>query len=241
MRHTWAIVKRELAAYFATPIAFVFISIFVALAGALTFYVGGFFERNQASLDIFFSYHPWLYLLLVPAVAMRSWAEERRSGTIEQLLTLPVTTAEAVLGKFIAGWLFCGIALALSLPMWICVNYLGHPDNGAIAAAFGGSFLLTGALLAIGMCVSALTRNQVIAFVTAALIGLAFMVSGVDTVLGLLREHLPSALVGALTSFSFLPRFESMTHGIIEIRDVVFSFPLSHSGCLHARPRSTDC
>ena len=226
MRQTWVITKRELAAYFATPVAFVFIAIFVALTGAFTFYIGQFFERNQANLEGFFSYHPWLYLLLVPAVAMRLWSEERKSGTIEQLLTLPVTTTEAVVGKFLAAWLFCGIALALTTPMWLTVNILGRPDNGAIAVSYFGSFLMAGAFLSIGACMSALTRNQIIAFIAGALVCFLFTMSGLDMVLGFVRTIAPDTIVQTVASFSFLTRFESLTRGVIEVRDIVFFISL---------------
>jgi len=168
VRNTLIIAKREFGSYFGTPLAYVFIVIFLSLTGALTFYLGGFLYIGQASLETFFVYHPWLYLLLVPAVAMRLWAEERKTGTIENLMTLPVSTYEAVLGKFFAAWAFCGIALALTFPIWITVNFLGDPDNGVIVASYVGSFLMAGAFLAIGSCMSALTKNQVIAFVIAA-------------------------------------------------------------------------
>ncbi|WP_338108959.1 ABC transporter permease [Pseudofulvimonas gallinarii] len=157
---TWSIFRRELAGYFATPVAYVFIAIFLILASAMCFYMGGFFERGQADLAAFFAFHPWLYLFLVPAVAMRLWAEERKSGTIELLLTLPVTTWQAVLGKFLAAWAFIGIALLLTFPVWITVNYLGDPDNGAIVAGYIGSLLMAGAFLAIGSCLSAATRTR---------------------------------------------------------------------------------
>lgn len=171
------IARRELRAYFSTPIAPVFLTVFVALTGAFTFYIGGFFERGQADLTSFFAFHPWLYLLLVPAVAMRLWAEERKSGTIELLMTLPVTASEAMLGKFVAAWAFIGLALLLTLPMWITVNVLGRPDNGIILASYLGSFLMAGGFLAIGSFVSALTKNQVIAFIIAALISFLFTMS----------------------------------------------------------------
>ncbi len=222
MRHIWIITKRELAAYFSTPVAFVFIAIFVALTGALTFYIGRFFDLDQATLDGFFGYHPWLYLLLVPAVSMRLWAEERKSGTIEQLLTLPVTTTQAVLGKFLAAWLFCGIALALTTPMWVTVNILGQPDNGAIAVGYFGSFLLAGSFLAIGICMSALTRNQIIAFIAGAIVCFLFTMSGLDLVLNVFRGWAPSSIVETVASFSFLLRFQSLTRGVIELRDIVF-------------------
>ncbi len=222
MRNVWIITRRELAAYFSTPVAFVFIAIFVAMTGALTFYIGRFFERDQATLDTFFAYHPFLYLALVPAVSMRLWAEERKTGTIEQLLTLPITTTEAVLGKFIAAWLFCGIALALTVTMWITVNVLGDPDNGAIMVGYIGSFLMAGAFLAIGICMSALTRNQIIAFIAGAVVCFLFTMSGLDLVLNIFRGWAPSALIETIASFSFLSRFQSLTRGVVEVRDIIF-------------------
>ena len=163
-----ALFRRKLKSYFATPVAYVFIVIFLVLMSTFTFYLGNFYERGQADLAPFFVFHPWLYLLLVPAIAMRLWAEERKTGSIELLMTLPVSTTEAVLGKFLASWIFVGIALALTFPIWITVNYLGDPDNGVIFAGYIGSFLMAGAFLSIGCFVSALTRNQVVAFVIAA-------------------------------------------------------------------------
>src|SRR6478752_859229 len=168
MTRTFTIFTRELASYFTTPLAYVFIVIFLVLAGVLTFFVGDFFERGQADLQAFFTYHPWLYLVLVPALSMRLWAEERKTGTIELFLTLPIRLGEAVLGKFLAAWCFAGIALVLTFPFWITVNYLGTPDNGVILASYVGSFLMAGAFLAVGACLSALTKNQVIAFVITA-------------------------------------------------------------------------
>lgn len=226
MRQIWIIAKRELAAYFATPVAFVFIAIFVGLTGAFTFYIGGFFDANQASLQNFFSHHPWLYVLLVPAVAMRLWSEERKSGTIEQLLTLPVTTTQAVLGKFLAAWLFCGIALALTAPMWLTVNILGRPDNGVILISYIGSFIVAGAFLSIGICMSALTRNQIVAFILGAVVCFLFTMSGLDLVLNVFRGWAPDALVDTVASFSFLTRFDGITRGIIAVRDLIFFFSL---------------
>jgi ABC-2 type transport system permease protein len=226
MRQTWIVAKRELYAYFATPMAFVFIAIFVALTGAFTFYIGRFFDRNQASLESFFSFHPWLYLLLIPAIAMRLWAEERKSGTIEQLLTLPITTCDAVLGKFLAAWVFCGIALALTFPMWITVNILGQPDNGVIVVGYTGSFLMAGAFLSIGTCMSALTRNQIIAFIAGAVVCFLFTLSGLDLVLNVFRAWAPEAVVSTIASFSFLTRFEALSRGIIDLRDIIYFFSL---------------
>ena len=191
----WIITKRELGAYFGTPLAYIFIVIFVALTGAFAFYVGNFFERGQADLQPFFLYHAWLYLLLVPAIAMRLWAEERKSGTIELLMTLPISTIEAILGKFFAAWIFIGVALALTFPMWITVNILGNPDNGVIFAGYLGSFLMAGAFLAIGSCISALTQNQVIAFIVAATLCFLFVMSGAELVLNFFRAWAPAFLV----------------------------------------------
>ena len=188
VRNTRIIAKREFAAYFATPLATVFLVIFVALTGAFAFFVGGFFERGQADLGPFFMYHPWLYLLLVPAIAMRLWAEERKTGTIELLMTLPISPWEAILGKFLAAWAFIGVALVLTFPMWITVNVLGRPDNGVILASYLGSFLIAGAFLAIGSCISALTKNQVIAFIVAAAICFLLVMSGVELVLNVFRR-----------------------------------------------------
>ncbi|TAL02840.1 MAG: ABC transporter permease [Rhodospirillaceae bacterium] len=226
MRQIRIIARRELAAYFATPTAFVFIAIFVALTGAFTFYIGRFFDRNQASLETFFTFLPWLYLLLVPAVAMRMWAEERKSGTIEQLLTLPVTTTEAVLGKFLAAWLFCGVALLLTTPLWLTVNVLGRPDNGVILIGYVGAFLMAGAFLSIGACMSALTRNQIIAFISGAVVCFVFTLSGIDMVLNIFRGWAPPILVDTIASMSFLTRFDTLSRGVIELRDLVFFLSL---------------
>src|SRR5213079_1203908 len=178
MRNVLTIFRRELAAYFATPLAYVFIVIFLVMAGILTFFVGNFFERGQADLQPFFTFHPWLYVVLIPALSMRLWAEERRSGTIELFLTLPIRMTEAVAGKFLAAWCFAGIALILTFPFWLPVNFLGRPDNGVILASYLGSWLMAGALLAIGACVSAMTKNQVIAFVVTAAIAFLFTAAG---------------------------------------------------------------
>jgi ABC-2 type transport system permease protein len=213
MRNISIIFRRELAAYFTTPVAYVFIVIFLLLAGAVTFYVGNFFERGQADLEPFFDFHPWMYLFLIPALSMRLWAEERRSGSVELLLTLPVTVPEAVLGKFLAAWAFTGIALALTFPFWITVNYLGSPDNGVILASYLGSLLMAGAFLAIGAAVSAITRSQVIAFVVSA--ALCF-------VQGPLRDWLPASVTDGVASLSVLDHFSSIIRGQVELRDLVF-------------------
>jgi len=222
MSHIAVIVRRELASYFATPLAYVFIVIFLVLAGALAFFVGNFFDRNQADLQPFFTFHPWLYLVLIPALAMRLWAEERKSGTIELLLTLPISMTEAVAGKFLASWAFAGIALILTVPFWITVNYLGHPDNGVILASYVASFLMAGAFLAIGACLSALTKNQVIAFVVTAAVCFAFTVSGSPIVLGFIKGWAPEAVLGTVAGFSFLTHFNAIIRGVIDLRDAVF-------------------
>jgi ABC-2 type transport system permease protein len=222
MRNALVIARRELVAYFASPLAYVFIVIFLAFAGALGFYLGGFFQRGQADLVSFFLFHPWLFMVLVPAIGMRLWAEERRSGTIELLMTLPVTPIEAVLGKFLAAWAFTTIALALTFPMWLTVNYLGEPDNGVILASYVGSWLMAGAFLALSSCISALTKNQVIAFVVGAAASFLFLVSGLDLVLDAFRAWAPGYLVDLIASLSFLTHFGTVTRGVIGLPTVVF-------------------
>lgn len=216
------IFERELRAYFTTPVAYVFIVIFLALTGSMTFFVGGFFERGQADLAPFFAFHPWLYLFLVPAIAMRLWAEERRSGTIELLMTLPTTTFAAVLGKFLAAWVFSGIALLLTFPMWLTVNWLGDPDNGVILVSYIGSWVMAGAFIAIGACASALTKNQVIAFVVGAAACFLFLMSGVDLVLAPFRAWGPPLVVDMVASFSFLGHFGQLMKGVIDLPTVLF-------------------
>ncbi len=216
------IFRRELRSYFATPLAYVFIVIFLVLAAVFTFQVGGLFERGQADLQPFFRWHPWLYLVLIPAISMRLWAEERNSGSIELLMTLPITLWQAVVGKFLAAWCFAGIALALTFPVWITINYLGSPDNGAIVAAYVGSFLMAGGFLAIGMCLSAATRNQVIAFITAALVGFIFLLAGFPLVLDFIRGVLPQPVIDGIASLSFFTHFEAISKGVIDLRDLVY-------------------
>jgi ABC-2 type transport system permease protein len=222
----WAIFKREFAAYFATPLAYVFIVIFLFTMGAFTFYIGRFYESNIASLEIFFSYQPWLYLFFLPAIAMRLWAEERRTGTMELLLTLPVPLWATVMGKFLAAWAFTGVALALTFPIWITVNYLGHPDNGVILASYVGSFLMAGAYLSIGACISATTKNQVIAFVVSVVVCFLFTISGAPLVLDFFRGWAPLVLLNAVASFSFLTHFIAISQGVIDLRDLIFFFSL---------------
>ena len=216
------VMRRELAGYFSTPVAWVFIVIFLVMAGVFTFYIGSFYDRSIADLDPFFNFHPWLYLFLVPAIAMRLWAEERRSGTVELLLTLPLTTWQAVLGKFLAAWLFVGLALLLTFPTWLTVNYLGDPDNGVIAAAYIGSWLMAGGFLAIGSCMSALTRNQVVAFILSVVVCFGFLLSGLPMVMDLFSAWAPQGLLDAIADFSFLAHFATISRGVIDLRDLVY-------------------
>ena len=226
MNVLWPIFAREFKSYFATPLAFVFIVIFLFAMGAFTFYLGHFYDNGVADLTVFFGYHPWLYLFLIPALAMRLWAEERRSGTMELLLTLPVPLWATVLGKFLAAWAFAGLALILTFPIWITVNYLGQPDNGVILASYIGSFLMAGAYLSIGACISAATSNQVIAFIVSVVVCFLFTISGAPLVLDAFRSWAPLALVEAISSFSFLTHFAAITGGVIDLRDVIFFFSL---------------
>ncbi len=226
MNYVWPIFKREFAAYFATPLAYVFIVIFLFAMGAFTFYIGHFYENGVADLSVFFGFHPWLYLFLVPAISMRLWAEERRSGTMELLLTLPVPLWATVVGKFLAAWAFTAVALALTFPIWITVNFLGSPDNGVIFASYIGSLLMAGGYLAIGACISASTGNQVIAFVVSVVVCFLFTISGAPLVLDVFRSWAPLALVNAVSSFSFLTHFTAISAGVIDLRDVIFFFSL---------------
>ncbi len=217
-----AVFRREFVTYFVTPLAYVFIVIFLALAGTLTFFLGAFFDRGQADLQPFFSFHPWLYLLLVPAIAMRLWSEERKIGTIELLLTLPVSTTQAVLAKFLAAWAFTAIALALTFPLWLTVNYLGTPDNGVILASYIGSLIMAGAYLAVGACFSALTSNQVIAFVLAALVCLIFSVGGTPIVLEFFTGWAPAGVIDTIASLSFMSNFRAIARGVIDVSALVY-------------------
>jgi len=205
-----AVFRREFSAYFATPIAFVFLIIFLFSIGIFTFYIGNFYNNGAADLSVFFGFHPWLYLFLIPALAMRLWAEEKRSGSIELLLTLPLPVWATVLGKFLAAWVFAGLALALTFPVWITVNYLGHPDNGVIVASYLGSFLMAGAYLSIG------AATLVVCFL--------FTVAGASAVMDAFQGWAPPALVEVVSSFSFLTHFTAITAGVIDLRDAIFFF-----------------
>ena len=222
--HIWTIAKREIGGYFESPIAYVFIVIFLLLAGFFTFMVAGFFDRGQANLEPFFAWHPWLYLFLVPAIGMRMWSEERRLGTMELLLTMPITPWQAIIGKFIAAWLVLGLALLLTFPIVVTVNYLGHPDNGIIAAGYIGSFLLAGAYLSIAAMTSALTRNQVISFIIAVVICLFLVLVGYPPVTNLLVEWANPWLVQMISNFSVMTHFESIGKGVLDSRDLLFFF-----------------
>lgn len=228
-----AVMRRELRSFFVTPMAWVFLVIFLVLAGILTFYAGDFYERGQADLQPFFAMHPWLYLILVPAVTMRMWAEETKGGTLELLLSLPVTLWQAMLGKFLAAWLFMGLALALTFPIWLTVNYLGSPDNGVILAGYLASWLMAGSFVAIGACLSALTRSQVVAFVLTAVVCVLLILAGQPQVLDFFTGALPRRLVNALAYLSMLRHFEAIARGVLDLRDLAY-FVLSIVGWLIA-------
>jgi len=221
-----AIVKRELGGYFTSPIAYVFLVIFLLLTGFFTFTVGSFFERGEASLVSFFTWHPWLYLFLVPAVGMRLWSEERRLGTMELLLTMPVTTWQAIVGKFLASWLFLALALALTFPVVITVNWLGTPDNGVIFAGYVGSVLLAGSYLAVSCMTSAMTRNQVISFIVSVLICLFLILAGFNPVTDLMTRWASPALIETVAAFSVMTHFEGFQRGVLDTRDVIFFLSL---------------
>ncbi|MCF7848063.1 MAG: ABC transporter permease [Kiritimatiellales bacterium] len=222
IQHVLAIAKREWRSYFDSPVAYVFIIIFLMLAGFFTFSVSRFYEAGQATLSGFFTWHPWLYMILVPAVAMRLWAEERRSGTIELLFTVSVTPIQALLGKFIAAWLFLALALALTFPLVITAVYLGAPDLGVVFSGYFGSMLLAGAYLSVGMFTSALTRNQVISFILAVVIGLFLILAGFPPVTDLLARWAPVWLVDGVAAFSFMSHYETLQRGIIDLRDLAY-------------------
>ncbi|GGD01218.1 ABC transporter permease [Pyruvatibacter mobilis] len=222
MTQMFAIFKRELASFFATPLAFVFIVIFLLATGAFTFYLGQWYEAGEASLRGFFGFHPWLYLFLIPAISMRMWAEERKSGTMELLLTLPAPFWASVVGKYLAAWAFAAIALGLTFPIWITVNYLGDPDNGVIIASYVGSLFMAGGYLAIGACMSAVTTNQVIAFVLSVVVCFLFTLSGLPLVLDFFAGWVPQVVLNTIASFSFVTHFDAIMDGVIDLRDVIY-------------------
>jgi ABC-2 type transport system permease protein len=224
MRAIWIICRRELESYFTSPVAYVFLVIFLLLTGFFTFTAGAFFERGEASLSAFFGWHPWVYLVLVPAVGMRLWAEERRAGTIELLLTMPITTWQAIIGKFLASWIFLALALVLTFPVVLTVNVLGEPDNGAIAAGYVGSWLLAGAYLALTCMTSAMTRNQVVAFILSVVICLFLILVGFNPVTDLLARWTSPAVVDTIAAFSVITHFDGFQKGVLDSRDLIFFF-----------------
>ena len=230
MNAVFTITKRELVGYFFSPIAYVFIAVFLVSLLSLTFFAARFFDANQASLEAFFNFHPWIYLVFVPAVGMRLWSEERSSGTIELLFTLPVTVLQAVLGKFLAGWLFVGSSLLLSFPLFLTVAYLGEPDAGVAIAGYLGSFLMAGAYLSVSCLASALSRNQVISFITGVMICFVVTATGLGFFSDLLHAFLPVSFADAVGTFNFINHFDSIRKGIIDSRDLVFFLSFIFAG-----------
>ena len=222
LNKTYIILDRELRGYFRTPLASIFLLVFLALSSGMTFFLGRFFERDQADLTAFFSWHPWLFLVLMPAIGMRLWAEERRSGTIELLITLPVTNTQLVVGKFLASWIFTLIALTLTMPIWITVNYLGDPDNNVIFISYVGSWFMAGAFLALTSCLSILTKNQVIAFIISSISGFILIMAGFNLVLSAVRSWSPNWITEAISSMSFLSHFTRIQMGVFDLSTLVF-------------------
>ncbi len=231
MKSIWTITKRELAGYFNSPVAYVFLVIFLLMTAAFTFLIGQFMDRNQATLQAFFMWHPWIYLFLVPAVGMRLWSEERRQGTMELLLTLPISLWHCIIGKFLASWIFLTLALVMTFPIWITVNYLGNPDNSVIVASYIGSFFLAGAYLSITSMTSALTRNQVISFILSVVICLFLVLCGWPPVTDVVETLAPRSIVEFVAAFSVMPGIEQFNNGQIDSRTVIYflsviGFPL---------------
>jgi ABC-2 type transport system permease protein len=222
MNHILTIAKRELGGYFTSPVAYVFLVIFLLLSGFFTFMLGGFFQRGTASLESFFVWQPWLYLFLVPAVGMRVWSEERRMGTLELLFTLPVTPWQAILGKFLAAWVVLGLALLLTFPLVLTVNHLGHPDNGVILAGYLGSFLMAGAYLSVACMTSAMTRNQVVSFILSVVACLFLILAGWQPVTDLLVQWASPVFVEVISSFSVMTHFNSISKGVLDTRDLLY-------------------
>ena len=222
LEKTYIIFDRELKGYFRTPLASIFLLVFLALSSGMTFFLGRFFERDQADLTAFFAWHPWLFLILMPAIGMRLWAEERRSGTIELLITLPVTNMQLVIGKFLASWIFTLIALILTMPVWLTVNYLGDPDNNVILISYIGSWLMAGAFLALTSCLSALTKNQVIAFIISSISGFVLIMAGFNLVLSSVRSWTPTWVTETVGSMSFLSHFSRIQMGVFDLRTLIF-------------------
>ncbi len=226
LSNIWCITKRELSGYFSSPVAYVFIVIFLLFANFFSFMLGGLFERGQANLESFFTWHPWLFMVLVPAVGMRLWAEERRLGTLELLLTMPITPWQAIVGKFLASWIFLGLALLLTFPIVFTVNFLGSPDNGVIIAGYIGSFLMAGAFLAVSCATSALTRSQVVSFIISVVICFGLVLAGFEPAVEFMRSValLGDNMVDVITSFSVMTRFMNFQKGVLVFGDLVFFF-----------------
>ena len=244
IRNIKAIIKRELSCYFTSPVAYVFMVIFLLLCGFFTFSVSHFYEIGQADLRAFFQWHPWIYLFLVPSVAMRLWSEEKRLGTIELLLTLPITTFQAVIGKFLSAWIFISICLFFTFPMVLTVLYLGNPDLGVIFCAYCGSLLMAGAYLSIGSFTSSITRNQVISFILSVVICLFLVLAGWPPVTYFFSGWAPSWVIDFLAGLSFMTHYESIQRGVLDIRDIVYFisvivFMLSLTGVILQNYRST--
>ena len=222
LKNVMAVIKRELGGYFGSPVAYVFIVIFLLLCGFFTFSVSHFYELGQADLRAFFEWHPWIFLFLIPAVAMRLWADEWRTGTIELMLTLPITLKEVIVGKFLAAWLFIAIGLFLTFPLVLTVLYLGDPDLGAILCAYLGSFLMAGAYLSVGSMTSSFTRNQVISFILSLVICLFLVLAGWSPVTDVLSGWAPAWIVDVVSGFSFMPHFASIQRGVLDLRDLAY-------------------
>lgn len=217
-----AVYRREVLSYLTTPTAYVFVAVFLFAIGLFTFQVGGFFESRRADLTAFFSFHPWIFMVFLPAVAMRLWSEETRSGALELLMTLPAPTWSLVLGKFLAAWTIAGVALLLTIPLWITVNVLGSPDNAAIFTAYLSSLLMAGAYIAIGSAMSALTPAQVVAFVLAVLISFLLTALGLPLVLDFFSDAIGGASAAAVARFSILHHFDAAQRGVVEFRSIFY-------------------
>ena len=222
MKNILSVFKREINGYFNTPIAYVFIVIFLFLQAIFTFQIFKFYQAGQADLSAVFGIHPWLFLFLIPAISMRLWAEERKSGTIELLMTLPISVFEAVVGKYLAAWAFIAVALILTFPFWIMVCALGDPDNGVIFASYLGSFLMAGAYLAVGSAVSAATKDQIIAFVITVLICFVLVIIGFSGFVSAFSDYLPISVLDNIAAFSFLTHFQEITKGVFQLSDAIY-------------------
>ena len=217
-----ALIKRELKLYFITPVAYIFTAIFILTSMSLTFYFGSFFSSGVAELSIFFSFIPWVFILFISAVTMKSWSEEKRLGTIELLLTLPIPLWKIVLSKFIATWAFVTFSIVLTFPIWITVNYLGNPDNLIIVGQYLGAILMAGAYISLGIFFSSLTSNQIIAFILSILVSFLFTISGFPLMINFITGVLPIEIVELISSFSFLTHFSSIQTGFFSLKGLFF-------------------